>query len=53
MVGIFPDDTSLIRLTTMLAIEQNDEWLVSRRYLSAGSMAPLLRSGAIDKTKRR
>ncbi len=42
VVGIFPDDTSLIRLTTMLAIEQNDEWLVSRRYLSAGSMAPLL-----------
>jgi transposase-like protein len=24
VVGIFPDDTSLIRLTTMLAIEQND-----------------------------
>jgi len=42
VVGIFPDDTSLIRLTTMLAIEQNDEWLVGRRYLSAGSMAPLL-----------
>jgi transposase-like protein len=42
VVGIFPDDRSLIRLTTMLAIEQNDEWLVSRRYLSAGSMAPLL-----------
>jgi putative transposase len=42
VVGIFPDDASLIRLTTMLAIEQNDEWLVSRRYLSAGSMVPLL-----------
>jgi hypothetical protein len=26
----------------MLAIEQNDEWLVGRRYLSAGSMEPLL-----------
>jgi hypothetical protein len=26
----------------MLAIEQNDEWLVGRRYLSTGSMAPLL-----------
>ena len=26
----------------MLAIEQNDEWLVGRRYLSAGSMGPLL-----------
>jgi transposase-like protein len=42
VVGIFPDDASLIRLATMLVIEQNDEWLVGRRYLSAGSMEPLL-----------
>jgi len=42
VVGIFPDDGSLVRLTTMLCIEQNDEWLVGRRYLSAGSMEPLL-----------
>jgi putative transposase len=42
VVGIFPDDTSLVRLATMLCIEQNDEWLVGRRYLSAGSMEPLL-----------
>jgi putative transposase len=42
VVGIFPDDPSLIRLATMLAIEQNDEWLVGRRYLSAGSMGSLL-----------
>jgi putative transposase len=42
VVGIFPDDASLVRLASMLAIEQNDEWLVGRRYLSAGSMAPLL-----------
>src|SRR5215212_481253 len=26
----------------LAAIEQNDEWLVGRRYLSAGSMEPLL-----------
>jgi hypothetical protein len=26
----------------MLAIEQNDEWLVGRRYLSAASMGLLL-----------
>jgi hypothetical protein len=26
----------------MLCIEQNDEWLVGRRSLSAGSMGPLL-----------
>jgi putative transposase len=42
VVGIFPDDQSLIRLASMLAIEQNDEWLVGRRYLSAASMGPLL-----------
>jgi putative transposase len=42
VVGIFPDDSSLVRLATMLAIEQNDEWLVGRRYLSAHSMEPLL-----------
>ncbi len=42
VVGIFPDDTSLIRLASMRAIEHNDEWLVGRRYLSAASMGPLL-----------
>jgi putative transposase len=42
VVGIFPDDASLVRLATMLCIEQNDEWLVGRRYLSAHSMEPLL-----------
>ena len=42
VVGIFPDDRSLIRLASMLAIEQNDEWLVGRRYPSAASMGPLL-----------
>ena len=34
VVGIFPDDASLIRLVSMLAIEANDEWLVGRGYIS-------------------
>jgi transposase-like protein len=38
VVGIFPDDASLIRLVSMLAIEANDEWLVGRCYLSRQSM---------------
>jgi transposase-like protein len=42
VVGIFPDDASLIRLTSMLAIEANDEWLVGRAYVSKQSMEPLL-----------
>jgi len=42
VVGIFPDDASLIRLVGMICLEQNDEWLVGRRYLSAAAMEPLL-----------
>jgi transposase-like protein len=42
VVGIFPDDASLIRLVSMLAIEANDEWLVGRSYISKQSMATVL-----------
>jgi putative transposase len=41
VVGIFPDDASLVRLVSMLAIEANDEWLVGRSYISQGSMTTL------------
>src|SRR6188472_1679606 len=46
VVGIFPDDASLIRLVSMLAIEANDEWLVGRSYISQKSMATLSDRGA-------
>jgi hypothetical protein len=39
--GVFPNDAALLRLAGSLLIEQNDEWLVSRRYLSEASMAEL------------
>jgi transposase-like protein len=42
VVGIFPNDRALVRLAASVVIEQNDEWLVGRRYLSAHSMEPLL-----------
>src|SRR5204862_5729327 len=41
VVGIFPDDASLVRLVSMLAIEANDEWLVGRSYISQKSMGTL------------
>jgi len=49
VVGIFPDDHALIRLAGMLCIEQNDEWLVGRGYLSAESISLVL-AGPDDHT---
>lgn len=42
VVGIFPNDASVIRLAGALLLEQNDEWLIQRRYLSQESLAVVL-----------
>jgi hypothetical protein len=48
VVGIFPDDRALIRLAGMLCIEQNDEWLVGRGYLSAESVSLVITGSGLD-----
>ena len=52
VVGIFPDDQSLIRLAGMLCIEANDEWLVGRRYLSNHSMDTILTDYQQDNNRK-
>jgi transposase-like protein len=41
VVSIFPDEKSLERLVGAILIEENEEWMEARRYISEASMARL------------
>jgi len=46
VVGIFPDERAILRLTGAVLIEAHNEWAIAeRRYLSESSMASILSAG--------
>src|SRR5262245_28354965 len=51
VVGIFPNDKALLRLAASVVIEQNDEWLVGKPYLSIHTLEAVLNDQKEDKTR--
>ncbi len=49
VVGIFPDERSIVRLIGAVLLEQNDEWQLQHRYMQLEAMAELIQpSTALD-----
>src|SRR6188768_294874 len=48
VVGIFPNEASIVRLIGAVLLEQNDEWQLQHRYMQVEAMAELAAAGGSE-----
>jgi transposase-like protein len=51
VVGIFPNEAAIRRLVGALTLEQNDDWAVTRRYMTLETVAAVCEDGTMDPAK--
>jgi len=52
VVGVFPNREAIVRLIGAVLAEYNDEWMISRRYMSVGVLKSANRAGSMRRNRR-